>query len=189
MSSHWLSHSNSINDRLRDIAHTSTAIAHFWSAAHGWAPKEAANLLSQARLDWLASFSRVLGLRVRELRDNPDEPATIILAWVHLRTLVEGHLKLFLTVFLKDYLEDAAAPGRKGAIIQPEDLKLEEIRQFLVKHSLLSDHHDFIATVQQRGNAIHAFTGRAIGSVTEYLEYIERYQEFLSSLNASLPCP
>jgi hypothetical protein len=35
-------------------------LARFWKAAHGWAPIEAAGLLSKARLDWQVSLSSPL---------------------------------------------------------------------------------------------------------------------------------
>jgi hypothetical protein len=96
-------------DDLTAIAEISTRAAAFWKSAHGWAPMEAADLLSEARLDWLASFSRTLRVRVDEVTATPDEPAALIVGWAHLRTLVEGHLKLYLTVFLTDYLADIHA--------------------------------------------------------------------------------
>lgn len=113
----------------------------------------------------------------------------LILAWAHLRTLVEGHLKLFLTVFLEDYLADIHAPIYKGQTIEPQLLKFENIRQFLIKRGLLINNHGFIAAVQQRGNAIHAFADKSIGSASEYLEYITLYREFLTDVVTALPNP
>jgi hypothetical protein len=174
---------------LRQITDVSTNAASFWNAAHGWAPREAADSLSQARLDWRASLSRTLSLRVREVSNHPGEPGVIIIAWAHLRALVEGHLKLFLAVFLNDYLSDPDAVFRKGQLVRPDDLQYQQIRQFLLKRKLLSQHHCFIATVQQRGNAIHAFTSRDIGTGEEYLEHIALYRDFLFDLDESLPKP
>jgi hypothetical protein len=86
-----------IDDHLSDITSITDKAAKFWAKPHGWAPKEAAELLSKSRLDWLASFSRTLRARVEEVQAKPTEPAVIILAWAHFGTLVEGNLKLFLT--------------------------------------------------------------------------------------------
>src|SRR5205823_4214761 len=66
---------------LKDIAAISERAADFWAKAHGWAPHEAADLLSKARLDWLASFSRTLRARVEEVEEHPDEPAVIIVVF------------------------------------------------------------------------------------------------------------
>jgi hypothetical protein len=182
-------HPKTIDDHLRAIEQISTEAADFWKSAHGWAPDGAADLLSKARLDWLASFSRTLKLRVYEVNENPNEPAVLILAWAHLRTLVEGHLKLFLTVFLADYLTDIHAPVHNGQPIEPQLLKFENIRQFLIKRGLLINHHGFIAAIQQRGNAIHAFADKSIGTASEYLEYVALYREFLTDVVTALPNP
>jgi hypothetical protein len=116
-------HPKNVDRHLKDIAATSERAAGFWAKAHGWAPHEAADLLSKARLDWLASFSRTLRTRVEEVEAHPDEPAVIIIAWAHLRTLVECNLKLFLTVFLMDYLKDLHVPiCKKGNPIPPQAL-------------------------------------------------------------------
>jgi|ERR1019366_3090771 hypothetical protein len=180
-----------MEDHLCAISTISTRAADFWKAAHGWAPKDAAEALSKARLDWLASFSRTLKMRVKEVMEDPDEPSVVILAWAHLRTLVEGHLKLFLTVFLMDYHADAHAPKHKktGKVFEPDKLSFEDIRQYLAKTDLLAAHHAFIGTVQQRGNAIHAFADKPIGSASEFLEHISLYRKFLTDLESSLPNP
>ena len=102
-----------MENRLRAIDAISKRTSTFWKAAHGWAPKEAADLLSRSRLDWLDSFNRSLRARVQEVIEHPGEPAVLILAWAHMRTLVEGQLKLLLAVFLMDYLKDAHAPMTK----------------------------------------------------------------------------
>ena len=173
------------------IASISIRTAQFWAEAHGWAPKDAADALSRARLDWLASFSRTLKFRVQEVTEHPDEPAALICAWVHLRTLVEGNLKLFLTVFLSDYMADSHAPKsqKAGTSLEPDTLSLEAIRQFLVKRDLLPAHHSFIEIIQKRGNTIHAFADKPIGSGEEFLECLHGYRLFLADLEDSLPNP
>jgi hypothetical protein len=179
---------------LERIELISARTADFWSKAHGWAPNEAADLLSKSRLDWLDSFNRTLKARVQEVTEHPNEDAVLILAWAHLRTLVEGHLKLFLAVFLMDYLKDPNAPLKdhknpKKGPKNPDTLGYELIRAFLGKSGLLTGHRTFIDTVQQRGNAIHAFADRPIGTAAEYLEHVTLYREFLESVELSLPNP
>ncbi len=112
----------------------------------------------------------------------------LILAWAHLRTLVEGHLKLFLAVFLMDYLKDKHAPLAKNGSKNPDKLGYEEIRVFLIKRGLRVKHHPFIDTVQ-RGNAIHSFADRPIGTTKEYLDSVGQYRKFLENIEASLPNP
>jgi hypothetical protein len=180
----------SMEKRLRVIEEISERTSGFWTNAHGWAPKESADLLSKSRLDWLDSFNRTLRARVEDVIEHPDEPAVLILAWAHLRTLVEGHLKLLLAVFLVDYLKDAHAPTTKnGAKIVPDSLKYDAIRQFLVKRDLLVSHHAFIDKVQQRGNAIHVFAEKPIGTAEEYLDNVANYRKFLVDIETSLPNP
>ena len=175
---------------LGRINEVSAQLESFWSAAHGWAPPEAAALLSRSRLDWLSSFNRMLASRVAEVRAHGSEPASLILAWAHLRALVEGHLKLFLAVYLRDYLADPdAAKDKNGALLSPDKLQLEVIRQFLAKRSLLSSQVAFVSLVQSRGNAIHAFKTRDIGTAAEFLLAIPAYHAFLTAIDEALPYP
>jgi hypothetical protein len=46
------------------IEMTSARTSRSWSGSHGWATKEAADLLSKSRLDRLDSFNRTLRIRV-----------------------------------------------------------------------------------------------------------------------------
>ncbi|MBV8807333.1 MAG: hypothetical protein JO033_01550 [Acidobacteriaceae bacterium] len=185
-----IGYTETIDDHLRKIAAITEQATKFWAHSHGWAPKEAAEILSKSRLDWLASFSRTLRARVEEVQAHPNEPAVLILAWAHLGTLVDGTLKLFLCVYLHDYLKDANAPVcKKGAPIPPNTLKFEGIKQFLQKGDILAAHHDFIEETQARRNAIHAFADKPIGTVDEYFSAIRRYRELLTSIETSLPYP
>jgi hypothetical protein len=180
-----------IDDALQRITSLSQALQKFWSKAHGWAPPTAADGLSEARLDWLASFNKTLKARVEEVRAQPYEAATLIVAWAHLRALVEGNLKFFLTVFLMDYVNDpqTVKEKRTGNPIFPKNLKLEQIRQFLKRKDILTHHERFSARVQNRGNAIHAFSGRDIGTAEEYLKQIPLYLDFLEDIETSFPYP
>ena len=132
-----------IDGDLEQISSLSQTLQEFWSRAHGWAPAKAAEGLSAARLDWLASFSRTLKHRVAEVRAHPDEPSTLIIAWAHLRVLVEGNLQFFLTVFLMDYLNDPQLIKHKkaGDPVLPRDLSFEQLRQFLKKKDKIGRAH------------------------------------------------
>ena len=57
--------------RLRVIEEISERTSRFWTKSYGWAPKEAADLLSKSRLDWLDSFNRTLRPRVEEVTEHP----------------------------------------------------------------------------------------------------------------------
>ena len=84
----------SLNDKL----------SAFWASAHGWAPEDAANLLSKSRLDWQVSLSETLHLW------------ELILAWANLGALLEGTLKLFFSIYYSDFQTDIEALKRGGPI-------------------------------------------------------------------------
>jgi hypothetical protein len=78
-----------------------TKMMDFWKSAHGWAPIEAAGLLNISMLEWQSSLSSSLH-RWLSATSNGD----LILAWANLGALVEGQLKLFLSIyppFRKDF--------------------------------------------------------------------------------------
>src|SRR5688572_24524864 len=97
------------------IADKNQRIADFWGRAHGWAPIEAAQLLSAARLDWQVELSRTLASWL----DPPDAAtvnAELILAWANLGALVEGTMKWFLSVYYDTYRQTVDAIRRNGSI-------------------------------------------------------------------------
>jgi hypothetical protein len=88
-----------------DIETVNSRLAQFWKAAHGWAPLEAAGLLSKSRLDWQVSLSCSLRLWLREPANSLSD-GELILAWTNLGSLIEGTLKLFLSVYYNDFQAD-----------------------------------------------------------------------------------
>lgn len=72
-------------------------LAAFSSKCGGWAPVEAAGLLTDARLDWQVSLSKTLRLWIREPASALTD-GELILAWSNLGSLLEGTLKLLLSV-------------------------------------------------------------------------------------------
>src|SRR5689334_20598189 len=70
----------------------------FWNTAKGWAPIEAAELLSKSRLDWQISLTEYLNNWLNKEHDETDY-ASLILAWANIGSLVEGTIKLALSVF------------------------------------------------------------------------------------------
>jgi hypothetical protein len=142
---------------LKDIAEVSRQAASFWSAAHAWAPNHVARLLSKAQLHLLASLGRTLRNRIDELYDQPDEEGVLIIAWVHLRSLVEGHLKLFFTVFMMDYERDPIIYKKTKKPVPFADLRPNQILMYCRDHKLLDGHYELIQIALARGNMIHAF--------------------------------
>ena len=157
--------------------------------AKGWVPRYAAELLSKSRIDWQVSLSECL--RIWLTPGTYDESdGRLILAWANLGALVECGLKLYLTVWSRDYRQDTDAVIRKGKVVQPDCLQLEQLRQFLKKKQLWDEEWvDWIEKIQHRRTAIHAFKDRDIGDWGEFFEDVRKYREYLHHLNSYLPYP
>lgn len=160
----------------------------FWSSSHGWAPSSAADLLAEARLDRQTSFAHTLP---DYLIPFPPESADarLILGYTALRSLSEGLLKLFFSVWFEDYRKDAdAVRSQTGSLIFPEDAKLDRLIRLFVK-KVGFEFEAFLRRVQHRGNGIHHFADRDMGTQQELIEDIYCFGEFMLTLNESLPYP
>ena len=90
---------------------------HFWSESHGWAPSDAADLLAEARLDRQLSFTHTLYDYLAPFPQDAAE-ARQILGYTTLRSLCEGALKLFFSVWFEDYRKDQdAVYDRKKTLV------------------------------------------------------------------------
>ena len=163
----------------------------FWIKSDGWAPIDAAKLLSKSRLDWQVSLSRCLKNWIEE-PNSDEESGQLILAWVLLGSLVEGTMKLFLSVYYADYKHDIEAIKKKGDLIDPDSLQLEEMRQYFRKSVWREEDGDWdswILKIQQRRNAVHAFKNRDIGNFDDFFDDVRKYRKFLHYINDRLPDP
>lgn len=172
---------------VKNIVKKNREIADFWSSSHGWVPKEAAVLLARSRLDLQVFLSETLFLWL----DPTDHPGRIRLAWANIGALTEGSLKWFLAIFYKDYLADPDSPKRNNSPAPPDDLKLEQLKQFFAKRikHIYDDHRVFIDRVQFRRNGIHSFKHRDIGTQEEVLDGIKDYHDFLLEIDSIVPYP
>ena len=181
-----------ITEVVSRIVTLNTGLRDFWSNSHGWAPKDAANLLSKSRLDWQVSLSGSLR-RWIDAPSTEDAASVQILAYANVGTLVEGTLKLFLAVWYNDYKADADAITKKGTVQDPDGATLEPLRQFFKKRiwaSAASDNWDpWIQRIQTRRNAIHAFKDREIGTHSDVLTDIRSYLKLVRRINGQLPYP
>jgi len=179
-------------------------LVKFWTNPQGWAPVEAAELLSRSRLDRHASITRQLRL----FTDSGNmESGYLILGWAALGSLTEGLLKLFLAVYYKTYqvhiLIDEIArivKDRKGNS-DPDGLMFEVLRQFFEKKVFpenAKEHWEiagelnwleWLKKIQSRRNVIHAFKDREIGTVLEFHAELQNYLIFLRKIAFSLPYP
>lgn len=176
-------------DVVENIIRLNTWLAEFWGNSHGWAPDEAAILMSKSRLDRQVSLSKCLVLWL-SVKHSEKGDGHLILAWANLGSLIEGTLKLFLVAYYKDYKKDIEAFKDKKGIIDPDGLALEKLRTFFNKKNLWSsDWNDYTNKVQQYRNAIHAFKDRDIGTFQEYEESLNKYLEMIRKFNLNLPYP
>ena len=121
-----------------------------------------------------------------------DESGCLSLAWTNLGSLIEGTMKLFLSVWYKNYKNDIEAIRKKGRLIDPDSLSLEPVRVFFRKRIWRNkdEHWDgWIRRIQYRRNAIHAYKSRKIGTFKEFFLDVREYLEFLRCINGRLPYP
>jgi hypothetical protein len=172
------------------------SLAVFWKNADGWAPIEAAGILSKSRLDWQVSLSSTLRLWLREPPSFLSD-GELILAWVNLGSLIEGTLKLFLSAYYDDFRKDicslktaGAYDHGKGDSHRPDRLTLDRLKKFCSAANLFqTEGSALIELVQSRRNAVHAFKNRPIGNDTEFQDAIRCYLVLLRAVNDQLPYP
>lgn len=181
-----------IDGVINRIVTLNIGLRNFWGSSWGWAPKAAADLLSQGRLDWQVSLSVCLRRWV-PIPSDEDKDAVQIMAYANIGALVEGTLKLFLSVWYGHYAKDAEAIRRKGALLGPDIATLDLLRQFFKKRIWLNDPSDnwdpWISYIQNRRNAIHAFKNRDIGTHPDILNDMRNYLRFVRRINQQLPYP
>jgi hypothetical protein len=160
----------------------------FWKEAHGWAPVEAAALLNKSMLEWQKSLAGCLPKWTGPLSDGE-----LILAWTNVGALVEGQLKLFLSVFYEDYAKnlDAAIKDKNGRLKDPDGLSLEPLRVFFDKHIWQPNEKwdEWISLVQHRRNAIHVFKAKTLGDSVELHQTLQTLLLFVRWINSCLPYP
>jgi hypothetical protein len=182
----------SIKEIISEIVKLNTGLRDFWRNSHGWAPIGAAQLLSKSRLDWQVSMSESLHRWV-DIPAGKDAASTQLLGYANLGALVEGTLKLFLSVFYNDYKGDTDAIKKKDAIVDPDGVTLEPMRQFFKKRIWADTPRDnwdaWILRIQNRRNAIHAFKDREIGTHSELVDDIRIYFKLVRRINGQLPYP
>lgn len=158
----------SIGEVIDRIAKLNRQLATFWLKSDGWAPAHVAGLLGKSRLDWQVSLSDTL-----RMWNEGDEltPGELILAWANLGSLVEGSVKLLLSVWYETFKADVenlkkanAFDHKKGVAHSPDGLTLDPLRKYCLARELLEPKHlTLMELIQQRRNAIHAFKDRPSG--------------------------
>ena len=178
-----------IEEVVQRIIKLNSGITRFWQETRSYAPIEAAKLLNKSRLDWQLSLTYCLKIWIDI---PPDESAEgrLILAWTNLGSLVEGMMKLFLSVWHRTYLDDKnyiAMRTIKGELQDADKLRFEQIRQYFNKAIWDDGWDSWVSHIQHKRNAIHAYRDRDIGIHQEFLEELRKYLTFLRYINARLP--
>jgi hypothetical protein len=121
----------------------------------------------------------------------------LILAWTNLGSLVEGTLKVFLSVWYNDYIADVeelkkanAYHHKKDEPLQPDGLTLGPLAKFFKNKGLLTaESIDLVELAHARRNAIHAFQNQEIGAPSEVRTAIRSYLKLIREVNGKLPYP
>jgi hypothetical protein len=186
--------SESNADVVQTIVGLNARLSEFWASAHGWAPDEAANLLSKSRLDRQVSLSETLHLWIKKDSMSDGE---LILAWANLGALLEGTLKTYFSIYYLDFQSDVEAltyanayDKNKKTHKEPDRLTLEILRKYACcKKLFLEPERVLFLLIQSRRNAIHAFKDRELGNVDEFRESVRSYMDFLKNVDKSVPYP
>lgn len=187
LAGHMHSEPLSLDETVESTATLIRSMMDFWKSADGWAPAGSAALLSKSMLEWQSSLADCLQIWKRELSNGE-----LILAWANIGSLVEGQLKLFLSVFYEDYAADVdAIKSKQGDLMDPDGFSLDPLRVFFKKRiwGPTESWDDWILLIQQRRNAIHAYKLRDIGSTKELHLNLRRLLEFVRMINTRLPYP
>jgi hypothetical protein len=179
-----------IDEVIDKIYSLTNGLQQFWGNSAGWASIEAAQLLSKSRLDWQVSLSVCLKIW-NQKSVTQEEDGRLILAWANLGSLVEGSMKLFLSVWYSDYVQDVEAVKKKGKTQDPDSVQLEPIRHFFAKRVWGKDKEmdNWVQRVQHHRNAIHAYQDRDLGTLDEFQDDVRYYLNFLRYINFRLPYP
>ena len=177
---------------LDRIIASNERIRSFWhQQAGGWAPRKAATMLENSRLDRLVSLSHNLRLWTQPCSEAEDE-GRLILAWANLGILVEGTMTWFLCVWEDAYARNPMQ-SRKGYDLDANRLSFEEMSRFYRQHIWVDGERDewdgWLRRVRDRRNAVHAFNHREIGTWDEFWQAVIRYHEFIGELDSRVPYP
>ncbi|PZO38911.1 MAG: hypothetical protein DCF19_15475 [Pseudanabaena frigida] len=176
----------SIESVIQRIISLNQGIFIFWSQSDGWTSEDSAQILSRSRLDRQVSLSHCLKMWLQAPYDGA-ESGQIIMGWANLGSLLEGSLKLFLSVWHETYKLDIDAIKKKDKFQNPDGLQLEPLRIFFKKKIWDNEIDSWVQHIQIRRNAIHAYQDKEIGSLEELQTYMRKYLDILRYINFRLP--
>jgi hypothetical protein len=195
----------SYEETIARVINLHKGLSEFWGGPGiGWAREESQKNLEKFRLDKLWGQSSTLKrYRNTELLDNEGD---LITAWTTLGSLLEGLLKFWLTVFIREYRESNSDrsldtwSGKTGTGFKdPHKLSFEQIKRFfaikIFPKDLMerfvrngqTDWIEWIGKIQYNRNSIHSLVDRNIGTKKDFYEAVENYLELLRNMNEDLP--
>ena len=177
-----------IEDIVQRIIKLNIGLREFWSRADGWAPIEAAQLLHKSRLDWQVSLSSTLEIWTL-VHANSITDGKLILAWANLGSLIEGSMKLLLSVYYQKGQIVFNKTKKRNKKDEPDSLRLEDLRIIFRDNIWDEDFDQNVQIIQKRRNAIHAYQNRDIGTHQEFIDCVRVYLDMLRYINYRLPYP
>ena len=167
-------------------------ICRFWTKeASGWAPREAATLLENSRMDRLVSLSHSLRLWTQPCPDE-DQEGRLILAWANLGILVEGTMTWFVCVYERSYSQ-SPMKTKQGFDLEPNRLRFEELIRLFREHvwtpQQVPEWDSWLTMVRNCRNAVHAFNHREIGTWSDWSASVIRYHDLIGELDSRVPYP
>lgn len=179
-----------LDEVCQRITRLTAGMMEFWKDAKGWAPLESADLLSASMLDEQGSLAASLERWV-----SAETSGDLILAWANLGALVEGQLKLLLSVYLLDYQRDVptllSKKGKRLYSSTPDGMMLHSLQKFCETQvwDSADPWDDYVNRVRTRRNTIHAFQYKDIGTFAEWRDELRNHLEFIEHVNELLPYP
>lgn len=182
----------SYKESVDKIVEINKKIYDFWSNAYGWAPSDAADLLDASRLDWLVSLSYTL-YNWEYDSSKEAQQGNLILAWVNLGALVEGSMKVLLSVYYENYIKDTNKIIRKGKEAKPDTVTFDRLITFFNKSVWTkeekAERNEWLTLIKDRRNTVHAYQDRDIDDLGSFHEQVKQFVCFLNDINSRLPYP
>jgi len=171
---------------IEEIKQSTKEILTQWKNVYGFAPNSVANKLADAKLDWIIQLTDSLEIWTKKHAFLTE--GELLLARANIGAVVEGWLKFFYCVYYEDYKVNPVKTTREE-MIEPNDLNFERLKQFSRgKLWELNDEWDkWIASIQHKRNAIHAFNNRDIGNAFMFINDVEKLKDFIELVNTSIP--
>lgn len=175
----------SYKETVNKLTELHIGVCGFWSRSDGWSPKENLELLDKSRLDWLVSLSKSMHRWDDELFIK-EEDGDLILAWANLGALVEGALKLFLSIYLHDYIKSDKKIMVRGTEKLPDVGMFENLKQYFKSEVWIDSEKNektkWLSEIQYKRNAIHAYQNKNIGTREEFIKKTNEFLRFYIDL-------